>query len=419
MRNPNRIKKIMSEIEQLWEKNSDWRFGQLLSNIDFGNGKDIFYIEDNVLEEKLKESKKKFGIESDILKIGIDTGFGYGVSYWGEENKLTVPSVIKEITKKEALEQSKEIREENIRNGKELIIKYTEKTGEEDKIIEIERYFYVGDITLEKDSKAKRVLTTKRVGNIKHLVQILSLIGVATDEEEIEVNLSMGLPVKMKGEANALKKWLIGEYKIAFLNRGKDIERKITIDKVVVLPQALAPVFSLEEKDYIGKMIVSADLGHYTNDMCLWTGKGTDKEYDYCGDGFYECYNEMRKILLNDTNIMEVTTTIREKDIQEALENGRVNLINGKNEVEFHREKVLKDYAIRVVEDIITMYETIFDDMDFLLLSGGIIENKDCVKMIIEEIEKYKIRILMPEEPQYAVAKGLYNYLVRVLESKK
>lgn len=60
MRDPNRIKKIMNELEELWEKNSDWRFGQLLSNIDFYNGEDIFYTEDNVLEEKLKEAKEKF-----------------------------------------------------------------------------------------------------------------------------------------------------------------------------------------------------------------------------------------------------------------------------------------------------------------------------------------------------------------------
>lgn len=60
MRDQNRIKKILNELEELWQENSDWRFGQLLSNIDFYNGKDIFYTEDNVLEEKLKEAKEKF-----------------------------------------------------------------------------------------------------------------------------------------------------------------------------------------------------------------------------------------------------------------------------------------------------------------------------------------------------------------------
>lgn len=60
MRDTNRIKKIMNELEELWEENSDWRFGQLLSNINFYNGEDIFYTEDSVLEEKLKEYNEKF-----------------------------------------------------------------------------------------------------------------------------------------------------------------------------------------------------------------------------------------------------------------------------------------------------------------------------------------------------------------------
>lgn len=221
----------------------------------------------------------------------------------------------------------------------------------------------------------------------------------------------MGIPIKMKGEAKALKKWLAGKFEISFLCGGKEIIRKINIEHVEVLPQALAPVFSLEE--YIGKKIVSVDLGHYTNDMCFWTGRSKREYLDYCEDGFHIYYNEMRKMLLNDTNIIELTTTIREKDIQEALENGVVNLINGENDVEYHREKILKDYSVRVVEDIVTMYETIFDDIDFILISGGVIENNSFINMFMKEIEKYRMKILMPEEPQLAVAKGLYNFVCK------
>ena len=59
MRDPKRIKPLLMEIEKQWERFPDWRFGQLLCNIDFYNGKDIFYIEDEVLEEKLKEAAIK------------------------------------------------------------------------------------------------------------------------------------------------------------------------------------------------------------------------------------------------------------------------------------------------------------------------------------------------------------------------
>lgn len=354
--------------------------------------------------ERVLFEKKEDIIEENTLNIGIDIGFAYLASFW-KDGKLTTPSLCKEISKKEALEQSKVIEEKNIKNGRQLIVKYKDFDNKD------EKYFYVGDITLEKDEKARRVLTTKILGNLKYLVKILSLLGVTTDEEDINVNLSMGIPIKMKGEVQALKKWLAGKFEISFLYGGKEIIRKINIDTVSVLPQALAPVFSLD--DFIGKQIVSVDLGHYTNDMCFWTGGSKRDDLDYCEDGFHTYYNEMRNMLLNDTNIIELTTTIREKDIQEALENGVVNLINGENDVEYHREKILKDYSIRVVEDIVTMYETIFDDIDFILISGGVIENNSFINMFMKEIEKYRMKILMPEEPKYAVAKGLYNLVCK------
>jgi hypothetical protein len=33
----------------------DWRFGQLISNFQLQVGRDLFYIEDDVMEEMLKE----------------------------------------------------------------------------------------------------------------------------------------------------------------------------------------------------------------------------------------------------------------------------------------------------------------------------------------------------------------------------
>ena len=411
MRDPSRIKNILTEIEEIWEEYSDWRFGQLLCNICYYEGKDIFYIEDEVLEDKLKEAKQRFLIEKKehiieekTLNIGIDIGFAYLASFWNG-GKLTIPSLCKEISKKEALETSKVIAEKNIKNGRQLVVKFRDVDKKE------EKYFYVGDIALEKDDKVRRVLTTKTLDNLKYLVKVLSLLGITTDEEDINFNLSIGIPVKMKGKAQELKEWLTGRFEISFLCRGKEIIRKINIENVEVLSQALAPVYSLEE--YRGKQIVSVDLGHYTNDMCFWTGGSKRDDLDYCGDGFHQCYNEMRNMLLNDKNIIELTTTIREKDIQEALENGVVNLINGKNDVEYNREKILKDYSIMVVEDIVTMYETIFDDIDFILISGGLIENNSFINMFMKEIEKYRMKILMPEEPKYAVAKGLYNLVCK------
>lgn len=43
MRDPDRIPKVLREIEKLWKKHPDWRLGQLIYNIP---GRDPFHIED-------------------------------------------------------------------------------------------------------------------------------------------------------------------------------------------------------------------------------------------------------------------------------------------------------------------------------------------------------------------------------------
>lgn len=54
MRNPNRIPKILSLLQQGWDKVPDWRFGQLIENLKRYIGvKDLFYIEDDEMVENI------------------------------------------------------------------------------------------------------------------------------------------------------------------------------------------------------------------------------------------------------------------------------------------------------------------------------------------------------------------------------
>lgn len=51
-RDPKRIKRIVKLLEKRWEAVPDWRLGQLLVNCTFA-GEDLFYLEDDELEERL------------------------------------------------------------------------------------------------------------------------------------------------------------------------------------------------------------------------------------------------------------------------------------------------------------------------------------------------------------------------------
>ena len=61
MRNPDRIPKILKELEEFWKQVPDWRLGQVISNISYETlgVNDPFYLEDDELLEELKSKNKK------------------------------------------------------------------------------------------------------------------------------------------------------------------------------------------------------------------------------------------------------------------------------------------------------------------------------------------------------------------------
>ena len=65
MRNPERIHKFCSELESLWMKVPDWRFGQLMSNVLGAyvdeKKRDIFFPEDDELLEFFRAYFKQEG----------------------------------------------------------------------------------------------------------------------------------------------------------------------------------------------------------------------------------------------------------------------------------------------------------------------------------------------------------------------
>lgn len=54
-KDPERINPFLEEIGKIWKQSkSDMRFGQFITNV-FKPGEDIFYYEDDILLEKIKE----------------------------------------------------------------------------------------------------------------------------------------------------------------------------------------------------------------------------------------------------------------------------------------------------------------------------------------------------------------------------
>ena len=59
MRDPNRIDRICALLSEVWKQYPDWRLGQLLFNL---TGRyDMFYVEDDTIEEELRLNTEKDG----------------------------------------------------------------------------------------------------------------------------------------------------------------------------------------------------------------------------------------------------------------------------------------------------------------------------------------------------------------------
>lgn len=63
MRDPKRIKRIVEKYAKVWETVSDWRFGQLLSNMHGLGRQDVFHTEDDDLE---------VGLDKWIMEMEIE-----------------------------------------------------------------------------------------------------------------------------------------------------------------------------------------------------------------------------------------------------------------------------------------------------------------------------------------------------------
>lgn len=70
MRDYRRINQILERIRVLWHNNPDWRLTQLITNV-LGHGGDHFYVEDDVLDRRLREKMRDWGVQLELL-VGED-----------------------------------------------------------------------------------------------------------------------------------------------------------------------------------------------------------------------------------------------------------------------------------------------------------------------------------------------------------
>lgn len=60
MRDPNRIDAFCIRLAEAWKNVPDWRFGQLVCNLQRGHGNDMFYVEDDTMINFIESYLKRY-----------------------------------------------------------------------------------------------------------------------------------------------------------------------------------------------------------------------------------------------------------------------------------------------------------------------------------------------------------------------
>ncbi len=72
MRNPERIKKLLDQLEFYWDQNPDLRLGQIIYNIAYNEGVEVFAIEDSILFNGIIKKIRDDYFSNEEVKMDID-----------------------------------------------------------------------------------------------------------------------------------------------------------------------------------------------------------------------------------------------------------------------------------------------------------------------------------------------------------
>lgn len=340
----------------------------------------------------------------NVINIGCDSGYGYTMSSSSfGENKFS--SYIQKISKRKALEikESVEVFDED-----NLLVEY------------MDNYYIMGRLCEKHYMDSTRRIDLNRVGDIYHLVQLLTSVSLNTKAlNRVKVNLMVGLPIRSRDDRGAFKDWLEGEkFAITFLTRGKEYKRIIEINKCHCFLQPIFPIFSaLLPEDQV-KNILSLDIGYSSTDGVRFEDGGMSESNRDQIDliGTHKIITELEDEIIGKykptySHLLSVT----ERSLQIALETGEFN-INGKPvDIEDVLDDVIESYVDYIFKELQRRYIQKLSDIDIILVSGGLANSLIFMEKLADRFREYMIVVATSSEPQWDVCRGM-NILLNELE---
>ena len=289
--------------------------------------------------------------------VGIDVGFGFTKAYNGTDSVI-FKSIIGEAAD---IEFNSLLGEESASSN--LHVTLNDKTYFLGNYAELQSS--IRDFTLEQDKF------------INDFVKILAVTaaGMCCSGNE-PLNVVSGLPVAfLKRDTGRFKEAVTGTHDLIFhKENGEDVYKKVTIDKIHMIPQPIGSIFNLifddtgnfADKKLAMQKIGVVDIGFKTTDFSIFDHlKYIQRGSSTMETGISKCFSVIANKLRQESNIdIELFRMFK------FVSSGSIKIKGKEYNISNLKKRVYNHTASAISRDLSRLWEDDWD-MDSIILSGG------------------------------------------------
>lgn len=289
--------------------------------------------------------------------IGIDVGFGFTKAYNGQ-NSVIFKSLIGDAAEIQFMSSMGDIAA-----TANLHITLDNKT------------YFLGSYAERQSSLTEYTLDQEKM--VEEFIKILALAATGTcSQAHGPINVVTGLPVAyLKRDTKRLKEIIQGEHEIIYhYHDAPDEHRKISIDKVHVIPQPLGSIFNLIfddngkicNRDLAASKLGVVDIGFKTTDFSIFDHlQYIERGSSTVDTGVSKCFSVIADKLRQESGI-----NIELYKIFKFIESGVIKIRGKEYNVVNLKKRVYTHAASAIASDLNRLWKNDWD-IDSIIVSGG------------------------------------------------
>lgn len=289
--------------------------------------------------------------------VGIDVGFGFTKAFNGT-NSVIFKSII----------------------GDPTDIQFRSSMGEDKSVSNLHvtldnKSYFIGNYAELQSNVREFTLDQNKL--LEDFVKVLSITAAGVCcENETSLNVVSGLPVGfLKRDYKKFADLISGRHEITFHNQnGKDIIKKIHINKVHMIPQPVGSIFNMimddqgkiKEKALSMQKIGVVDIGFRTTDFSIFDNlQYVERSSTTMDTGISKCFSVISNKLRQESGVnIEIYRMFK------FIESGLVKIRGREYNIANLKKRVYTHAATAIANDVNSLWEDDWD-IDSIILSGG------------------------------------------------